>query len=43
MVKISNPGTKSLKVRALLQRQIVKLASGLLCSWCLWRNNNTRQ
>jgi len=33
MVKSSNLGAKSLKVRALLQRQIAKLASGLLCCW----------
>jgi len=32
MVKSSNGGTKFLKVRALLQRQIAKLASGLLYS-----------
>jgi len=41
MVKSSNLGTKSLKVRALPQRQIAKLASGLLYSWSLWRSNNT--
>ena len=42
MVKSSNGGTQSLKVRALLQRQIAKLASGWLYSWSLWRNNNTQ-
>jgi len=41
MIISSNLGTKSLKVRAPLQRQIAKLASGLLCSWSLLRNNNT--
>jgi len=41
MVKSSNLGTKSLKVKALWQRQIAKLANGLLYSWSLWRNNNT--
>jgi len=39
MVKSSNLGTKSLKVRAVMKRQIAKLASGLLYCWCLWRNN----
>ena len=41
MVKSSNLGTKSLKVRALLQREILKVASGLLYSWSLWPNSNT--
>jgi len=41
MVKSSNLGTKSLNVRGLLQRQVAKLASGLLFSWPLWRKNNT--
>ena len=41
IVKSSNLGTKSLKMRELLQRQIAKLASGLLYSWSLLRNNNT--
>jgi len=39
MVKSSNLGTKSLKVRPLMKRQIAKLASGLLYGRCLWRNN----